>query len=162
MTTTAVNPYMRAKEKVDAWGGLPAAFDSVVKIETVGSAADLLALGGRIHASGYGTFCRISSDALSAAVKEAATEAFGGVLPKSVDISVAPPQHGGQEGGSNGNILLVIVPAFSFSTTKEQKKAALVVEVGCEHSMRGKNLGRCYNEYTCQKCGYYYRVDSSD
>ena len=32
----------------------------------------------------------------------------------------------------------------------------------CAHEMEGKNLGRCYNGYTCKKCGYHYTVDSSD
>lgn len=32
---------------------------------------------------------------------------------------------------------------------------------GCEHDWEGKNLGNCYNSYTCTKCGYGYRVDSS-
>lgn len=32
----------------------------------------------------------------------------------------------------------------------------------CEHTWTTQNLGRCYNAYTCSKCGAYYTVDSSD
>lgn len=33
----------------------------------------------------------------------------------------------------------------------------------CEHKWGpAKNLGRCYNEYTCEKCGIKNCVDSSD
>lgn len=33
----------------------------------------------------------------------------------------------------------------------------------CEHEWyQSKNLGRCYNEYTCSKCGRTKNVDSSD
>lgn len=34
---------------------------------------------------------------------------------------------------------------------------------GCKHEMqRTRNLGRCYNEFTCTKCGHKETVDSSD
>jgi hypothetical protein len=34
---------------------------------------------------------------------------------------------------------------------------------GCEHKKTlTKNLGRCYNEYTCKECGYVWTIDSSD
>lgn len=32
----------------------------------------------------------------------------------------------------------------------------------CEHEYAQETLGRCYNKYTCKKCGYSYEVDSSD
>lgn len=33
----------------------------------------------------------------------------------------------------------------------------------CEHKdVKTRNLGRCYNEYTCQDCNYNWTVDSSD
>ena len=33
----------------------------------------------------------------------------------------------------------------------------------CNHDHTdGKNLGRCYNQYTCKDCGYSWAVDSSD
>lgn len=35
-------------------------------------------------------------------------------------------------------------------------------EIGCKHDFEHKNLGRCYNQGTCKKCGYFYRVDSGD
>ena len=35
--------------------------------------------------------------------------------------------------------------------------------IGCEHLQETrKNLGRCYNQYTCVSCGYIRTVDSSD
>lgn len=30
------------------------------------------------------------------------------------------------------------------------------------HHPRERRLGRCYNLYTCEKCGFSYRIDSSD
>lgn len=34
---------------------------------------------------------------------------------------------------------------------------------GCQHTKcRSQNIGRCWNAYTCQDCGYYWTVDSSD
>lgn len=32
----------------------------------------------------------------------------------------------------------------------------------CRHEYEGKNLGRCYNGYTCKHCGDHYTIDSSD
>ena len=32
----------------------------------------------------------------------------------------------------------------------------------CVHEYTGRNLGRCYNGYTCIHCGDYFTVDSSD
>jgi hypothetical protein len=32
---------------------------------------------------------------------------------------------------------------------------------GCDHEWTGKNLGNCYTESECTKCGYAYRTDSS-
>jgi hypothetical protein len=33
----------------------------------------------------------------------------------------------------------------------------------CEHEMKHtRNLGRCFNEYTCSKCGYVEQIDSGD
>lgn len=33
----------------------------------------------------------------------------------------------------------------------------------CKHNMEHtRNLGNCYNEYTCSKCGYIERIDSGD
>jgi hypothetical protein len=31
-----------------------------------------------------------------------------------------------------------------------------------EHPMTIRNLGRCYNEYTCEICGIKYTIDSGD
>ena len=34
---------------------------------------------------------------------------------------------------------------------------------GCDHDMVFvQNLGRCYNQYRCSKCGYEESIDSSD
>jgi hypothetical protein len=32
----------------------------------------------------------------------------------------------------------------------------------CVHEYTGKNLGRCYNGYTCRHCGDYHTIDSGD
>jgi len=31
----------------------------------------------------------------------------------------------------------------------------------CKHDLDVKNLGNCLNEFSCEVCGYRYRVDSS-
>jgi transposase-like protein len=31
-----------------------------------------------------------------------------------------------------------------------------------KHSRRETNIGRCFNRYTCDKCGFSYEIDSSD
>lgn len=44
-----------------------------------------------------------------------------------------------------------------------EKKLAFASFAFCKHeNCTGRNLGRCYNEYTCQDCGYVHTVDSSD
>lgn len=36
-------------------------------------------------------------------------------------------------------------------------------EFGCHHELQfARNLGRCYNEYWCPKCGRTFSIDSSD
>lgn len=43
------------------------------------------------------------------------------------------------------------------------KRVRFFLFAECEHTMRHTaNLGRCYNEYTCTKCGYVETIDSSD
>ena len=43
------------------------------------------------------------------------------------------------------------------------KRVRFFLFAECEHQMvHTKNLGRCYNEYTCSKCGYVENIDSSD
>lgn len=32
----------------------------------------------------------------------------------------------------------------------------------CDHVFASKNVGRCLNRYTCEKCGKSYEIDSSD
>lgn len=32
----------------------------------------------------------------------------------------------------------------------------------CVHEYVGRNLGRCYNGYTCKHCRDYYTIDSGD
>lgn len=34
--------------------------------------------------------------------------------------------------------------------------------LGCLHSYKGQNAGRCYTRYTCQKCSDTYSIDSGD
>jgi hypothetical protein len=31
-----------------------------------------------------------------------------------------------------------------------------------KHRKREENIGRCWNRYTCDKCGFSYEIDSSD
>lgn len=32
----------------------------------------------------------------------------------------------------------------------------------CDHKFNGRTIGNCRNEYTCEKCGKSYEIDSSD
>jgi len=32
----------------------------------------------------------------------------------------------------------------------------------CVHEYTGRQLGRCWTQYTCKHCGYSYDIDSSD
>lgn len=43
-----------------------------------------------------------------------------------------------------------------------ESEARAASYAGCEHEYAQETLGRCYNKYTCKKCGYSYEVDSSD
>ena len=31
-----------------------------------------------------------------------------------------------------------------------------------QHPLKVENIGRCLNKYTCNICGYTYKIDSSD
>lgn len=31
-----------------------------------------------------------------------------------------------------------------------------------KHQQRSENIGRCFNRYICDKCGFSYEIDSSD
>lgn len=43
------------------------------------------------------------------------------------------------------------------------EKTIQYVAFGCDHNMKlVENLGRCYNRYTCSKCGFTQDIDSSD
>ena len=43
------------------------------------------------------------------------------------------------------------------------EKRVLWCAFGCDHDMVFvQNLGRCYNQYRCSKCGYEESIDSSD
>ena len=46
-------------------------------------------------------------------------------------------------------------------TANGWRETPSIVE-NCTHQLKERNLGRCYNEYRCDICGYTYRVDSSD
>ena len=35
-------------------------------------------------------------------------------------------------------------------------------ETPCVHQYTSRNIGRCYNEYTCIHCGMSYNIDSGD
>lgn len=44
-----------------------------------------------------------------------------------------------------------------------ERRARFFLFAECEHEMKHtRNLGRCYNEYTCSKCGYVEQIDSGD
>ena len=46
---------------------------------------------------------------------------------------------------------------------RSAKKMAFASFAFCKHeNCTGRNLGRCYNEYKCNDCGYTHTVDSSD
>lgn len=44
-----------------------------------------------------------------------------------------------------------------------EKRTRYFLFAECEHEMKhSRNLGRCFNEYKCSKCGYTEQVDTSD
>ena len=32
----------------------------------------------------------------------------------------------------------------------------------CKHEYDSRTIGRCYTQYTCKHCGYYFSIDSGD
>ena len=61
-------------------------------------------------------------------------------------------------GTPNWNMFL----APTYRTPQKNQRQFIVGKAGCKHNIETTNLGRCYNRYTCTKCGYSYSVDSSD
>lgn len=72
-------------------------------------------------------------------------------------VTIAYPPIGGQTGGGGENVSLIVLPWWSHENAR-----AIEIEVGCNHKMKTTNLGRCYNKYSCVKCGFEYSVDSGD
>jgi transposase-like protein len=66
------------------------------------------------------------------------------------------------------NMIDKIVGEFrNFSTINFAPKDAEVWKAikKCDklkHSRKETNIGRCWNRYTCDKCGFSYEIDSSD
>jgi hypothetical protein len=58
---------------------------------------------------------------------------------------------------NDGRIRVLVIPQFGIGNS-----LAVTADYGCVHKMERTNLGRCYNRYTCEKCGYSYEVDSGD
>jgi len=66
----------------------------------------------------------------------------------------------GQTSTGTPNWTFYIAP--SYSTPRQNRDTFIIGRAGCQHDMESTNLGRCYNRYTCKKCGYSYSVDSGD
>lgn len=49
-----------------------------------------------------------------------------------------------------------------FAISEERGKLRFWEGCLCEHEYKITNLGRCWNRYDCQKCGFSKEVDSSD
>lgn len=57
----------------------------------------------------------------------------------------------------DGRVRVLVIPQFGCGNS-----LAVTADFGCAHEMERFALGRCYNRYTCKKCGYSYEVDSGD
>lgn len=58
---------------------------------------------------------------------------------------------------AEGRMRVLVIPQFGCGNS-----LAVTADFGCSHEMERFGLGRCYNRYTCKKCGYSYEVDSGD
>lgn len=157
MTVVTKSDYMSVLEAVREAGGMPKMLQNGFNARVSSKTLELMAFGKRVAEVQMPTFVEKTSD-LPAEVRELLVSAAGSEqVGAEVTINLMRPYHGGQEGGGNSNIVAVIMPRnFLYAG------GVVTVEMGCDHTMTGRNLGRCYNEYRCTKCDYYYRVDSSD
>lgn len=77
--------------------------------------------------------------------------------PSNIKATLITPRHGGQQQGGDSNIIILCEPYWYGDDF-----VYVEVEVGCRHEWSTRNLGRCYNEHKCLKCGAWYKVDSGD
>lgn len=155
MTTITKSDYTATVERVREAGGINKVLATAFKIKVEKRGDEIMALGALNERSQLPTYVQRLSD-LPSIIAEHLT-ALGAEKTTTVVVRLMRPFHGGQEGGGNSNLLAVI------STRAANVGGGVVVaEVGCDHKFAGRNLGRCYNEYRCTECDYYYRVDSSD
>lgn len=155
MTTAVKSEYTATVEQVREAGGINKVLASAFEVKVEKRAEEIMALGALNERSGLPTYIERVSDLPLAIAAHLAS--LGAEKTTTVVVRLMRPFHGGQEGGGNGNLLAVIA-----ARSAKAGGGVVVAEVGCEHQFTGRNLGRCYNEYRCTKCDYFYRVDSSD
>ncbi|MGD9727376.1 MAG: hypothetical protein AB7L09_21415 [Nitrospira sp.] len=79
--------------------------------------------------------------------------------------------------GEYGTLLILYAPAMSHagggyaiwspyssrdcSRKPDSFKAQYFSWIQCMHDWKSKNIGNCLNQYTCEKCGTAFEVDSS-
>ena len=140
----------------EKWGGYgPALRDHFVSATPVRSQYRL----GQLlrHAEMYNTGWQPLGDAALLIPLDARKALGQESYPRNINVTLMHPPLGGQSGGGNYNLLLLCEPYWY-----GDDPVYVTVEVGCQHDWETRNLGRCYNETKCKKCGAWYRVDSSD
>lgn len=139
----------------------------IVSIHMPTSRKDIFRHGvlcGTATAHGYGTVRQIWRDQIPREVSEHLLHTlWNGHIERGTQTiywMIAPPPGNAGSGGPY-NMLGLIEPQFHWKTGHVEF-TGMRIEIGCKHEMQGRNLGNCYNESRCQKCGYYFRIDSSD
>ena len=143
-------------ERVEKFGGIIAAMNEhATKIREAESQHDAFEIADRTGFKESYTYW-VDSAGLPQAVKDILVK-NAGRYHHQVQVKLAYPMIGGQSGGGGENVCMIILPWWS-----DKNARAIEIEAGCSHEMQTTNLGRCYNRYSCAKCGYSYTVDSGD
>lgn len=163
-TTRAKHPWEITSENrarfeevlTEKWGGYaPALRDHLVHATPITSQYRL----GRVleRAAGHNTGWQCIGDAWKFMPREALKALGYDDRANHMQVTLITPLHSDQSQGGDSNIVMLCKPHWY-----GDDHVYVEVEVGCKHEWVTRNLGRCYNETKCTKCGAWYRIDSSD